>query len=140
MTDRGRSEDVELFDDILRTFINEANKYKRRFAEIRDEENTLAGQRLISLNYLVRDTTMTNDVLITALENIILDKVPTAPILYPGGQTRAAQWTLKMAGAGHKGGWGLGGLIRDAKENEIGNGGKDAKQVSHIALFSVQTS
>ena len=108
MTDRGRSEDVELFDDILRTFINEANKYKRRFAEIRDEENTLAGQRLISLNYLVRDTTMTNDVLITALENIILDKVPTAPILYPGGQTRAAQWDIENGRCRTQGRLGLG--------------------------------
>ena len=37
MSERDRAEDVEQFDDILRTFINEMNKFENRFGTIRDE-------------------------------------------------------------------------------------------------------
>ena len=35
---RDRAEDVEQFDDILRNFIDETNKYEGRFGITRDEE------------------------------------------------------------------------------------------------------
>ena len=34
---RDRAKDVEQFDDILRTFINETNKFENGFGKIRDE-------------------------------------------------------------------------------------------------------
>ena len=39
---RDRAKDVEQFDDILRNFINETNKYEGRLGNIRDEEKILA--------------------------------------------------------------------------------------------------
>ena len=33
---------MEQFDDILRTFTNEMNKFENRFGKIRDEEKMLA--------------------------------------------------------------------------------------------------
>ena len=39
ISERDRAKDVEQFDDILRNFINETNKYEGRFGKIRDEEN-----------------------------------------------------------------------------------------------------
>ena len=33
-----RAKDVEQFDDILRTFVNDTNKFENRFGTIRDEE------------------------------------------------------------------------------------------------------
>ena len=36
---------MEQFDDILRTFTNEMNKFKNRFGKIRDEEKNLAVQK-----------------------------------------------------------------------------------------------
>ena len=38
ISERHRAKDVEQFDDILRTFINETNKVQNRFGTIRDEE------------------------------------------------------------------------------------------------------
>ena len=38
ISERDRAKDVEQFDDILRTFINETNKVQNRFGTIRDEE------------------------------------------------------------------------------------------------------
>ena len=37
ISERHRAKDVEQFDDILRTFINETNKVQNRFGTIRDE-------------------------------------------------------------------------------------------------------
>ena len=34
---RDRAKDVELFDDILRTFINETSKFENRFGTVRGE-------------------------------------------------------------------------------------------------------
>ena len=80
ITERDRAKDVEQFDDILRTFKNEMTKFENRFGKIRDEEKVLAVKKLMPeslLNYRFRGTTMPFDELIIALENIIIDNVPT---------------------------------------------------------------
>ena len=49
------------FDDKLKTFINEMNKFKSTFGEIRDEEKMLVVKKLMPeslLNYKFRGTTM----------------------------------------------------------------------------------
>ena len=38
ISEKGRAKDVEQFGDILRTFINEMNKFECRFGATRDEE------------------------------------------------------------------------------------------------------
>ena len=58
---RDKTKDVEQFDDILRTFINETNKFENRIGKIRDEEKMLEVKKLMheSLwNYRFRGTTM----------------------------------------------------------------------------------
>ena len=45
ISERDRAKDVEQFDDILRNFINETNKYEGSFGNIRDQEKTLALKR-----------------------------------------------------------------------------------------------
>ena len=42
ISERDRAEDVEQFDDILRNFIDETNKYEGSFGKLRDEEKILA--------------------------------------------------------------------------------------------------
>ena len=82
ITERDRAKDVEHFDDILRTFINEMNKFENRFGKIRDEEEMLAVKKLMPeslLNYRFRGTTMSHSELLVALENFIIDKVATVP-------------------------------------------------------------
>ena len=79
---KDRAKDVEQFDDILRTFINEMNKFESRFGAIRDEEKMLAVKKLMPeslLNYRFRGTTISYSEIIIALENIIVDKVSTVP-------------------------------------------------------------
>ena len=79
---KDRAKDVEQFDDILRTFINEMNKFENRFGKIRDEEKMLSIKKLMPeslLNYRFRGTTMSYSELIVALENIIIDKVAMVP-------------------------------------------------------------
>ena len=52
----------------------------RRFGNIRDEEKTLAVKRLMPeslLHYRFRGTTLPYEELLIALENIIMDNVPT---------------------------------------------------------------
>ena len=44
---KDRAKDVEQFDDILRTFTNEMNKFENRFGKIRDEEKMLAVEKLM---------------------------------------------------------------------------------------------
>ena len=41
ISDKDRAKDVEQFDDTLRTFMNEMNKFENRFGKIRDEEKML---------------------------------------------------------------------------------------------------
>ena len=73
---------MKQFDDILRKFTNEMNKFENRFGKIRDEEKMLAVKKLMPeslLNYRFRRTTWSNSELIIALENITVDKVSTVP-------------------------------------------------------------
>ena len=46
ISERDRAKDVEQFDDILRNFINETNKYEGRFGKIREEEKSLAVKKV----------------------------------------------------------------------------------------------
>ena len=82
ISEKDRAKDVEQFDDILRTFTNEMNKFENRFGKIRDEENMFAVKKLMPeslLNYRFKGTTMSYSELIIALENIIIDKLSTVP-------------------------------------------------------------
>ena len=59
--ERDRAKDVEQFDDILRTFINDTNKFENRFCTVRDDDKMLAVKESmleILLNYRFRGTTM----------------------------------------------------------------------------------
>ena len=79
---RDRAKDVEQFDDILRTFINETNKFENGFGNIRDEEWMLTVKKLMPgslLNCRFRGTTMSYSEFLAALENTILDKVAIVP-------------------------------------------------------------
>ena len=54
ISEKDRAKDVEQFDDILRTFTHEMNKFESRFGKIREEEKTLAVKKLMPeslLNY-----------------------------------------------------------------------------------------
>ena len=80
ISERDRAKDVEQFDDILRTFINETTKFENRFGTIRDEEKMPAVKKLMPqslLNFRFRGTTMCYDELLIALEKIIIDNVAT---------------------------------------------------------------
>ena len=86
---------MEQFDDILRNFINETNMYEGRFWKIRDEEKAPAVEKLTPeslLNYRFRGTTLPYEELLTALENIIIDKVTTHSGSKVKNLTRAHQW------------------------------------------------
>ena len=68
---KDRAKDVEQFDEILRTFINEMNKFENRFGAIRDEEKMRAVKELMPeslLKYRFRGTTMPYSEIIIALE------------------------------------------------------------------------
>ena len=57
ISEKDRAKDVEQFDDILRTFINEMNKFQSSFGAIRDEEKMFAVRKLMPhslLNYRFR--------------------------------------------------------------------------------------
>ena len=45
--EKDRAKDVEQFDDILRTSINDTNMFENRFGMIRDEEKMLAVKKLM---------------------------------------------------------------------------------------------
>ena len=72
ITERDTAEDVEQFDDILKTFIHETSKFENRFGKF---SQSLESQ----LNSRFRGTTMSYSELQGALENIIIDKVATVP-------------------------------------------------------------
>ena len=79
---KDRAKDAEQFDDILKTFINEMNKFESRFGAIRDEEKMLAVKKLMPeslLNDRFTGTTMSHSETIIALENKIVDKVSIVP-------------------------------------------------------------
>ena len=80
ISEKDRAKDV--FDDILRTFINDTNRFENRFGMIRDQEKMLAVKKFMPeslLNCRFRGTTMSYSELFVALENIIIDKVATVP-------------------------------------------------------------
>ena len=86
------------FDDILRTFTNEMNKFENRFGKIRDEEKMLAVKKLMPeslLNYRSRGTTMSYSEPIVALENIIFGEGVTVPTARTRNMTRVLQWRLE---------------------------------------------
>ena len=69
--ERDRATEVEQFDDILRTFINQTNNFENRFGTFRDEEKMLALKKLIlqSLwNFRFCGTTMSYNEFLIALE------------------------------------------------------------------------
>ena len=83
ISEKDRAKDVEQFDDILRTFINEMNKFESKFGSIRDEEKMLAVKKFMPeslLNYRSRGTIMSYSEIIIALENMIVDKVSRVPL------------------------------------------------------------
>ena len=47
ISERDCAKDMEQFDDFLRTFINETNKFESRFGKIRDEEKMFAAMKLM---------------------------------------------------------------------------------------------
>ena len=82
ISEKDRTRDVEQLDDILRIFTNEMNKFENKFGKTRRDEKMLAVKKLMPdslLNYRFRRTTMSYSELFIALENIIVDKVSTAP-------------------------------------------------------------
>ena len=100
ISEKDRAKDVEQFDDILRTFTNEMNKFESRFGKIRDEEKMLAVKKLMPeslLNYRFRGTTMSYSELIVALENIIIDKVAMVPIAKGKRHDTSAPMEIGMA-------------------------------------------
>ena len=71
--ERDRAKDVEQFNDILRTFINETNIFDNSFDTIRDAE-MLTVKKLVFeslLTFRFRGTTMSYDELLIALGNVI---------------------------------------------------------------------
>ena len=77
ISEKDRAKDVEHVDDILRTFINEMNKFESRFGAIRDEEKMLAFKKLLPeslLNYRFRGTTLSYSEIIIALEKSSLTR------------------------------------------------------------------
>ena len=97
ISEKDRAKDVEQFDDILRTFMNEMNNFESRFGAIRDEEKMLAVTRLMPeslLNYRFRGTTMSYSEIIIALENILLTRCRQFHQAKTGGVTQVLQWRL----------------------------------------------
>ena len=110
ISERDRAKDVEQFDDILRTFINDMNKFESRFGTIRDEEKMLAVKKLMPeslLNNGFRGTTISYSEIIIALENMIDDKVSTVPSSKNRKNDTSAPTEIGMAATG-KGKWGFG--------------------------------
>ena len=71
ISEKDRAKDVEQFNDILRTFTNEMNKFESRVGKIRDEEKMIEVKKLMPeslLNYGFRGTTISYGELIIALE------------------------------------------------------------------------
>ena len=100
ISEKGRAKDVEQFDDILRTFTNEMNKFENRFRKVRDEEKMIAVKKLMPeslLKYRFRGTTMSYNEVIIALKNIIVDKVATVPTVRNKRHDTSAPTEIGMA-------------------------------------------
>ena len=77
ISEKDRAKDLDHVGDILRTFINEMNKFESRFGAIRDEEKMLAVKKLLPeslLNYRFRGTTLSYGEIIIALEKSSLTR------------------------------------------------------------------
>ena len=120
---------MEQFDDILRTIINEMNKFEIRFGKIRDEEKMLAIKKLMPeslLDYKFRVTTMSHSELFVALENIIIDKVVTVPTARSRKNDTSAPMEIGMAAkedgdnASQEGDQRIGGLALQAVYKGMG--------------------
>ena len=99
-SERDRAKYVEQFDDVLRTFISETNKFENRFGIIRDEEMMLAVKKLMLeslLNFRFRGRTMSCSELLVSLENIIIDKVATVPTVRNRKMDTSAPMEIGMA-------------------------------------------
>ena len=75
---RDSAKDVEHFDDMLRTFINETNKFESRIGTIRDDEKMLAVRKLMAgsfLNCRFGGTTMSHNELLIALKKSSLTRL-----------------------------------------------------------------
>ena len=82
ISERDRAKDVEQFDGILMTFVQETSKFDNIFGNIRDEEKMLAIKKLMPeslLNCRFQGTTMSWSELLVAMQNVIIDKVATVP-------------------------------------------------------------
>ena len=66
IAERDRVKDVQQFDDILRTFVDETNKFENPFGKIRDEEMMFAVRKLTP----VCGAMMSYNELLSSLENI----------------------------------------------------------------------
>ena len=91
---------MEQFDDNLRTFLNEMNKFENIFGKIRDEEKMLAVKKLMPeslLNNRVRGTVMSYSELVVALEKIIVDKVAMVPTARGRKHDTSAPMEIGMA-------------------------------------------
>ena len=76
-SERDTAKYVEHFDDILRTFINETNKFENRFGTIRDEEKMLAVKKLLLeclLNCRFQGPTMSYSELLIAVKTSSLTR------------------------------------------------------------------
>ena len=131
ISERDRAKNVEQFDDILRTIINEMNKFENRLGKIRDEEKMLAAKKLIPeslLNYKFRGKTMSHSELLVALENIIIDKVVTVPTARSRKNDTSAPMEIGMAAkedgdnASQEGDQRIGGLALQAVYKGTGKG------------------
>ena len=97
-SERDRAKYVEQFDDILRTFINETNKFENRFGTIRDEEKMLAVKKLMLeslLNCRFRETTMSYSELLIAVETSSLTRQRQSRQPETGRLTRVFRWRLE---------------------------------------------
>ena len=72
---------MEQFDDILRTFINETNKFENKFGTIQmlAVKNLMLGSLL---NIRFRGTTRSYSELFVALDTTINDKIATIPTAF----------------------------------------------------------
>ena len=78
ISERDRAKEVEHVGDVLRTIMNQVRQDQGRGEHARSQ--ACARERA---ELQVSNTTMAYDELITTLENIMLDKVMTAPFLKP---------------------------------------------------------
>ena len=102
--ERDGAKDVEQFDDILRTFMNEMNKFEHTFDKNRDEETMLAVKKLMPeslLNDRFLGTTMSYSEPLVTLENIIviiiIDRVATVPSARSRKNDTSARMEIGMA-------------------------------------------